>query len=122
MANEISVSASLSASKNQAVLSLSATGTQDMTGNDMTQLTQDVTTTPELVALLDVATPAAFLFIRNLETDTNDVHVSLNSDGSNKISTIKPGKFILISPSVGQNTYIFASSTAAIVQIGAVEI
>lgn len=122
MANEISITVSLSASKNSASLSLSGSTTQDMAGSDMSQLTQELTTTPEIAALSDVATPAAYIFVRNLETETNDVHLSLNSDGSNKFATIKPGKFCVFPPAVGQNVYLAASATTARVQLGAVEL
>lgn len=122
MANEISFSVALSASKNNAALSLSATGTQDMAGSDMTQVTQQITNTPELALLADVASPAAYVFIRNLEQETNDVHVSLNSDGSNKFATLKPGKVMLFPPATGQNIYLAASVSTAQVQLGAVEL
>jgi len=121
MANEISISVSLAASKNSASMSLTGTATQDMAGSDITQVTQELTTTPELLVLADVATPAAYIYIRNLETETNDIHVSLDSGASQKFSTIKPGKFILISPSVAQNVYLSASASTARAQVGAVE-
>lgn len=122
MANEISIAITLAASKGGASLSLTHTAAQDMTGADMTQLTQELTTTPELAALADVATPAAYAWIKNLETETNDIIVSLNSDGSSPYSRIKPGKVILISPETGQNIYLAASSTTARAQLGAVEL
>lgn len=122
MANEISISASLSASKNQANLSLSGTLTFDMAGNDMTQVTQEITNTPELLLLADVASPAAYVFVRNLESETNDINLSLNSDGSNKFARLKPGQFMLFPPAVGQNMYMAASVSTARAQVGAVEI
>lgn len=122
MPNEISISVSLSATKGGATMTLSLTATQDMTGQDMTQITQLLSTTPEIANISDVDTPSAYMFIRNLETETNDIHVSLNSDGTNKISTIKPGKAILLAPSVGQNVYLAASSTTARAMVGAVEL
>ena len=121
MANEISISVSLAATKNSATMSLSGTATQDMTGSDMTQVTQELTATPEILLLVDVATPAAYIYIRNLETAATDIYVSLDSGGTQKISTIKPGKFILLSPSVAQNTYLAASVGPARAQVGAVE-
>lgn len=122
MANEISLSIGLSASKGGGTMTLSFSATQDMAGSDMTQVTQELTTTPELADLGDVATPAAYVFVRNLETETNDVHLSLNSDGSNKFATIKPGKAMVFPPATGQNVYLSASSTTARVMLGAIEL
>lgn len=122
MANEISIAITLSAAKSGAALSLTHTAAQDMSGSDMTQLTQELTTTPELVVLGDVATPAAYVFIKNLETETNDIICSLQSDGSQPFSRIKPGKAILISPETAQNIYLAASTSTARAQIGAIEL
>lgn len=121
MASEITVTATLSAAKNNASISISGTKSIDMAGQDMVQVTQQLSATPELINLSDITQPAAYIFIRNLETETTSVHLSLNSDGSNKFATLKPGQFCLFPQAVAQNIYLFADPLTAIAQVAAVE-
>lgn len=110
MSAEISLSLSLSASKNGASVSGSVATTQDMAGSDLASFTQYFNDTPELINIGDVDTPPAYIFVKNIETE-GDIILSRNSDGSQEVSTIKAGKAVLLAPSSGQNTYIRSANT-----------
>lgn len=75
MANEISASASISASKNGASVSASIAVTATMAGDQMISNVQIVGTASEAIALGDVSTPG-YVFIRNLDS-TNFVSISV---------------------------------------------
>lgn len=97
MANEISVSVSLSASKGGATLSLQGTKTLDMAGEDMIQCTQIVTTSAEALAFGDITGVPAYLGIKNLD-DTNAINISLVSDGTTPFAILKAGQVMVLPP------------------------
>jgi hypothetical protein len=86
MANEITIAASLLASKGGASVN---TGSQlkalTMTGGDMYQATQNIDTTYEALVFGDITQPAGQMFIRNLDA-TNYIELALDTAFTNKIS------------------------------------
>jgi hypothetical protein len=120
MANEITVSASLSATKDNASVTVSASKTFDMSNEDMTQATQAIGTSAEALALGEVSAPAAYIYVRNLDP-TNFVVLSLESDGTSPFSKLRPGHFALF-PSPESGTIYAKADTAAVrVALAAVE-
>lgn len=120
MANEITVSASLTASKDNASITVSASKTFDMSNNDMVQATQNVGTTAEALALGDLSLPAAYLYVRNMDP-TNFVVLSLNSDGSTPFSKIRPGHFAIFPTPESGTIYAKADTAACRVAVAACE-
>ena len=75
MANEITQTVNLTVSKNNASSSFSSIKRIDMTGSAITQATQSIGTTAEVLALGDIVTAPGNLAIKNLDT-TNFVEIS----------------------------------------------
>lgn len=120
MANEITVSVSLTASKDSATISVSANKTFDMTNEDMTQATQNIGTSAEALSLGDIAAPAAYIYVRNMDP-TNFVVLSLASDGTSPFAKIRPGHFALFPPPQSGTIYALADTAAVRVALAAVE-
>lgn len=120
MANEITVSASLSATKDTASITVSATKTFDMTNEDMIQSTQAIGTSAEALALGDISAPAAYIYVRNMDP-TNFVVLSLVSDGSTPFAKIRPGHFALFPPPQSGTIYALADTASVRVAVAAVE-
>jgi hypothetical protein len=68
MANEISISASVSASKNGLTMSQSGSKTVDMAGDDMIQSTQVVGITAEAIGFGEITGAPSVVQLRNVET------------------------------------------------------
>lgn len=109
MANEITASASLSASKNSASISFTASKTFDMSNDDMLQTTQIVGAVAEALDLGEITAPAAYILVRNLDP-TNFMVLSLESDGTSPFSKIRPGHFALFPPPESGTIYAMADT------------
>lgn len=120
MANEITVSGALSASKDGSSLSVSFSKTFDMSNEDMIQGTQAIGTSAEALDLGEVAAPAAYIYVRNMDP-TNFVVLSLVSDGSTPFSKIRPGHFAIFPPPESGTIYAKADTAALRVAVAAVE-
>jgi hypothetical protein len=87
MANEISASAQLSATKNGVTLNnsvgLTVQASKDMAGDQMTQNVQIVGTSAEALDVGDVST-IGYVLLKNLDT-TNFVQIALDSGVSTQI-------------------------------------
>lgn len=95
MANEISVSCSLSASKNgAAIASGQLTDTNDMSGDQMITNVQAIGTAAEAVVLGDVSTISYTVF-KNMDA-TNYVDLSLNADASAPFAKLRAGEIALV--------------------------
>jgi hypothetical protein len=120
MANEITASVSLSASKDNASMTVSASKTFDMSNEDMIQATQAIGTSAEALALGDIAAPAAYIYVRNMDP-TNFVVLSLVSDGSTPFSKIRPGHFAMFPPPESGTIYAKADTATVRVAVAACE-
>jgi hypothetical protein len=120
MANEITIAASLLASKGGASVN---TGSQlkalTMTGGDMYQATQNIDTTYEALVFGDITQPAGQMFIRNLDA-TNYIELALDTAFTNKICKIRPGCFAIFEPTAAI-LYAKANTAACDVMVAAVE-
>jgi len=106
MANEITASAQLSASKNGVTLnnsvSLTVQASKDMAGDQMTQNVQIIGTSAEALDVGDVST-IGYVLIKNLDS-TNFVELALDSGVSTqKFAKLRAGDFA-----------VFPASTATI--------
>lgn len=119
MANEITQTITLSATKGGATVSLSSTKRIDMTGNEMMQSTQSIGTTAETLALGDVAGVPASVAIKNLDA-TNYVDIGGNADLDTFYVRIRPGQTAVFQPSSG-TLHAKANTAAVRVQIVAME-
>lgn len=110
MANEISYSVSLSASKGGASISSSGNKSQDMAGTEMSSLVQSLTTTGAALTLGGVD-QAEVLAIKNMDA-TNNVVIGLTNGNppTNVISIIKPGGIVLLT---GVSTTLYGASLVA---------
>ena len=99
MANEITASSSLSATKGGVDVQQSTSVTFDMAGEDMIDCTQTIPITNVVVNLGAITVPAAFLQLKNLDA-TNYIQVATDANfNANEIfSTIRPGRHIQIQP------------------------
>jgi len=123
MANEISITARLSASKSGTSAANATTGfTHDMTGDQMFLSNPAITITAALVSLGTVDTTARYhLFMRNTDA-TNEVLLSFNG-GSTYPIVILPGKSMgPITVAASQTLWLDAQVGTCIVEIVAVEI
>ncbi len=121
MANEISVSAALSCTKDLASMSISGSRSIDMVGSDMIMCTQHIGTSAEALSLGDISPPAAYIYVRNLDA-TNFVDLCLVNDGTEKFAHLKPGQFILFPPPVSGTIYAIADTATCDCQVAAVEL
>ena len=124
MANEITLTAGLTASKTSgAIASGTLTKQQTMTGDDMVAGTQLIPTSDEALILGDITGAPGALMIKNLDT-ANFVELSLatgaNFDAS-RFLILRAGAICLFQP---QSATIYAQAdTAAVrVQVWAVEV
>jgi hypothetical protein len=123
MANEISITARVSASKSGTSVANATTAfTHDMTGDQMFLSNPSITTTAALVSLGTVDTTARYhLFMRNTDA-TNEVLVSFNG-GSTFPLVILPGKSLgPITVAASQTLWLDAQVASCIVEVVAVEI
>jgi hypothetical protein len=120
MANEIYSALTLTARKSGAIVSLSSSINQDMTGSNMLQATQLIGTTAELVGFGDISGAPSQVMIKNLDT-TN--FVELGGDSGLTVFKLKlmPGKHLLIPPSSG-TLYAKADTANVRIQIVASEL
>lgn len=117
MANEITISCSMSASKggssvNTVGSSGAASDTYDMTGTDMLQGTQIVTTTTAALSLGSVTGSYRAVLINTSETVGEDIRVgNANADPiTSLVSTLEPGdRCMLVVPS-GTTIYVESAS------------
>ena len=92
MANEITVSGSLSFSKNGAKAGLSGSARADVTGSHYIADLADVGTTDESLSKGDIGTIGWCAF-KNLDEDN---YVSIGTDGSTYPIVLKAGEFITL--------------------------
>ena len=115
MANEITISGSLSGTKPGAVENFSVSGlTVTMTGTDYVKLTQTVGTSEEALVMLDAGTPG-FCVIKNLDA-TNYVEVRQGT-GVADLIRINAGEFALFRFAADATApYVIANTAACIVE------
>jgi len=119
MANEISVSISLTASKNGATNVASASNTITMAGDQMITNVQTIGTSSETLALGDVST-LGYLFIKNLDA-TNFILVDYVDTMDAFTQKLLAGESILLKP-VGTTIYAFANTAPCNVLVVALEL
>lgn len=108
MANEISLSVSLTCTKNGATVTGSGSNTITMAGDQFLSNVQIVGTTSEAVVVGDVST-VGFVFCKNLDA-TNYVEVSLDNSQVNLVAKLLPGECCLFKPGTGT---LFAKANTA---------
>ncbi len=121
MANEISISASLTCTKSSVTV---ASGGQsksvDLAGDQMLANVQIVGTSAEAIQMADV-TVGGYMFIRNMDA-TNFVQLALDSAVATQIfAKLKPGEFALFRPPTGATIYAKADTANCNCQVVAVE-
>lgn len=121
MANEISISAQLSANKSSTqVASGSQSKSVDMAGDQMIANVQIIGTSAEALSLVDV-TVGGYLFVRNMDA-TNFVQLALDSAVATQIfAKLKPSEFCLFRPPAGATIYAKADTANCNLQVVAVE-
>jgi hypothetical protein len=121
MANEITISASLVASKGGASISSGTLSKQiDMTGIDMETATQAVGTSNEQLAIhADIATPLDIL-IKNLDA-TNYVEIFRDNADAQLIAKLTPGAFCFC-PGINVKPYAKANTASCQLQFWACEV
>jgi hypothetical protein len=119
MANEVSFSVTLKAQKNNATVNQAANLFADMTGVNMTQATQNIGTTAELVDFGDIVGAPQFVMIRNLST-TRTVEFGGDSELTVFKMRLLPNQICLFTPTSG-TLYAQAITSAASIMITAVE-
>jgi len=120
MANEISISASLSYSKSGATARLDGTITVTQAGADFTNQSQLIGFAA--AELLDVGTDigtTGYVMVKNNDA-TNFVELSLN-DFTQKFAKLRPGEFCIIPVSTG-TIYAKADTAACQVSVLAIEL
>ena len=118
MANEITASASLAASKNGGSVNLATNLVASMAGNICAQNTQLATTSSALITNLPAT--AAYLYLRNLDA-TNYIEIALDSGNTQKIAKLLPGQFMIYPPST-TTVYCKANTASCLLQSGAAEL
>ena len=119
MANEINVSASLTASKNGITLSQSASKAIDMAGSNLLFATQLIGTSSETVSLGEISGAPSAILIKNLDS-TN--YVEIGGDSGLTVFKIKipAGQFAIFQPSSG-TLYAKANTASVTLSISATE-
>jgi hypothetical protein len=117
MANEITASATLVASKNGATVSASTSCRVDMTGDDLTQNTQVIGTSSEAIDFGEISGAPAYVLFKNLDS-TNFVTVGF-TDPPTEID-ILAGQSALFPPATG-TIYAIADTAAVRVLVVAAE-
>ena len=122
MANEISHTTSLTASKAGVSVAGSATKINDMAGDQMVTIVQIIGTAAEALTLTDVAT-LGFLRVRNMDP-TNYVQIATDASVSTGIfARLLPGQSLLIPTEPTTATYYAKAAVANCnVEIQAVEL
>jgi hypothetical protein len=120
MANEITQTTTLLASKGGAAVSMTASTRIDMTGNGMVQATQSIGTTAELVDFADLAGAPASVAIKNLDP-TNFIEIGGDSGLTVFKLKLRAGQSALFQPS-SATLYAKADTAAVRVQIVAMDI
>lgn len=119
MANEISFNATLSANKNLAGINRPASSSLDMSGSQMVQQTQTITTASwQAIDLGNISGNPKKLMIENLDT-TNYVEIAEDNAGAHKQDKILATDFVLRSP-VG-TIYAKANGGSVLIAVTAVE-
>ncbi len=96
--NEVNISATLSAQKNNAAISRSEQGSLDMAGRQMTQLTQPLTAGVwTLVDIGKITGAPSKLLVKNLDA-TNYVELAADAAGATITDKLLPDDFVLRSP------------------------
>lgn len=120
MANEITQTVTLSASKGGATASMSTTKRITLTGDDMIQSTQVIGTSAETLTLGEISGTPGNVAIKNLDS-TNFVEIGGDSGLTVFKLKINPGEAALFQPNSG-TIYAKADTAAVRVQIVAVEV
>lgn len=120
MANEITQNIQVSASKAGANVSIASRERFDMTGGDMTQATQNIGTTAELLNLGDISGAPRQLVVKNLST-TNFIEIGGNSDLDTFTIKVRPNDCAVFEPGSG-TIYARANTAACLIQIVAIEL
>jgi hypothetical protein len=95
MANEITIAATLSATKNGATVTSTASALVTMTGDEMLTNVQNVGTSAEAVTVTDLDT-AGYAFFKNMDA-TNFLELALDSSVSTQVfAKLFPGQFALL--------------------------
>lgn len=119
MANEITFTASLAATKSGVTVTTGSQSAQaTMAGDQMITNVQAVGTDAEALLLGDVSS-LGFVFVRNLDA-TNFVELSLESDGSSPFAKLLAGEFAVF-PAATATMYAIADTAGCNVQVVAVE-
>lgn len=113
MANEITQTVQLTATKNSATVSLSTTKRITMSGDDMVQSTQVIGTTAETLSLGDISGAPSQLLIKNLDA-TNFVEIGGDSGLTVFKIKILSGETVLIRPT---SATIYAKADTADVRV-----
>jgi hypothetical protein len=119
MANEVSFSVALKATKGNASVNQSANLFANMAGTDMLQATQNIGTTAELVSFGDITGAPQFVMIRNLDT-TNFVELGGDSGLTVFKTKLLAGQVCLFTPS-SATLYAKADTAAVSIMVVAVE-
>lgn len=119
MANEISISATLSASKNGATVTGSGSISISMSGDQFISNVQIVGTSDEEALVVGDVTPTGWFMLKNLDS-TNYVVISLDDAGANIVATLLAGEFCVCKP--GANLYAKANTAPVNLQVIATEL
>lgn len=120
MANEITQSIQISAAKSGASVSIQSRERFDMTGADMSQLTQNIGTTAETLNLGDITGAPRQLVVKNLDA-TNFVEVGGDSGLTVFKIKLRPLDCAVFEPNSG-TVYAKADTASCLVQIVAIEV
>jgi hypothetical protein len=119
MANEITFSGSLTASKNGASVAASASVTNDMSGDQLYANVQAVGTSAEQIDISDVST-IGLIYVKNLDA-TNYVEIALDSGMTNVFIKLLAGEFNIFSPATA-TLYARANTSGINLQVIATEL
>ncbi len=119
MANEVTFSVSLKATKGNATVNNTANLIASMSGTDMIQATQNIGTTAELVSFGDITGAPQLVMIRNLDS-TNFVELGGDSGLTVFKTKIAAGGACLFTPS-SATLYAKADTAAVSILVIAVE-
>jgi hypothetical protein len=119
MANEISVSATLKASKGGAAFAHSKSYNITMSGDDMFSKTQIIGTSAEALDMGEITGVPAAIMVQNLD-GTNFVVLSLVNDGSTPFAKLLKGQAAIFPPATA-TIYALADTASVRVLVSAVE-
>ena len=112
MANEISLSASVSSTKNNVTISLSASKSVDQSGNNAAMLIQSVGTSTEALSFGADIGNVGFVLVKNTDAANYVEFDTQTPIGANPFSRLNPGEFFLI-PTRQTSTLYGKANTAA---------